>query len=380
MLRAHQQKIIDDDPKKTGIWLGTGSGKTLIALCLARGKTLVICPKTQKEDCNWEREKEKNKLPIDLTTISKETFRRDAHLLPRFDTVIVDEAHTVLGATPNTRQRKKVIIPKTSQLFEALETFLDRTKPARFYLVTATPNRSPMTVWGAAKLLGFDWDFYHFRNTFYARLPMPGREVWSPKKTDEAKERLANAVKKLGYIGRLEDYFDVPEQTFKNEFLELTAKQKERIKELPLEYPEAIVLLGKKHQVENGVLSGDEYTNAEVFSNAKIDKIVDYSYEFPKMVIFSKYRLQILELQRELTNLGKKVFVMTGDTKDRGALIAEVNKCNDYVFIVSAQISSGWELPECPVMVFMSRTYSFVDYTQSLGRIQRMNALKRTST
>jgi hypothetical protein len=83
----HQKRIIDDDPKKTGLFLGTGSAKTRTALELARGKTLVICPKTQKEDQNWERENEKWGCGVDLTVISKETFRRDEHILGRFDTV-----------------------------------------------------------------------------------------------------------------------------------------------------------------------------------------------------------------------------------------------------------------------------------------------------
>ena len=107
----HQAQIIDYDPERTGLWLGTGGGKTRIALALARGRTLVICPKTQKEDKNWERETTKMKLAIDLTTISKETFRRDWESLPAFDTVIVDEAETCLGVMPNTRQRKLKSIP-----------------------------------------------------------------------------------------------------------------------------------------------------------------------------------------------------------------------------------------------------------------------------
>jgi predicted helicase len=44
---------------------------------------------------------------------------------------------------------------------------------------------------------------------------------------------------------------------------------------------------------------------------------------------------------------------------------------------VQAQISAGWELPECPVMVFASRTYSWVDYEQAIGRIQRVNNIKK---
>lgn len=399
-LYDHQKKIIDEDPKKTGLWLGTGSGKTRIALALARGSVLVICPKTQKEDGNWEREYTTMRgidpfIPIPGTTtstiyspnnmlhvISKETFRRDHAILPRFGTVIVDEAHTCLGVTPNTRYRNKKEIPKASQLFEALDEYLMRTKPERLYLCTATIMKSPMTVWAAVKLLsGSDAmvmaHFFAFRNEFYTRLPMPGREVWVPKSDTKSKTELASIVKDIGYTGRLQDFFDVPDQTFKTEHIELTQKQKDRIKQLVLEYPEQIVRVGKRHQVENGVLSGDEFSTGEQFDNGKIDRIIDYASEFPRMVVFAKYRAQIDAIGSELRRRSYKVLTLTGDTKDRGHVIDEAKASEQCVFIAQAQISAGWELPDFPVMIFASMTYSLVDRLQSEGRILRANALKK---
>lgn len=377
MLYQHQLDIIREDKPIAGLFLGTGSGKSLTALSLARGKTLVICPKTQKLDGNWEREVVKNNLKVNLTVISKETFRRDHATLESFDTIIVDEAHTCLGVMPNVRSRKRVIIPKTSQLFEALELFVERTKPARLYLCTATIIRSPMTVWGAAKILGKKWDFFDFRNTFYTRLPMPGREAWIVKSDSKTKDHLALLVRKIGYTGRLEDFFDVPPQVFKTMYVELTDKQKKRVKEMSLEYPEPLVRLGKIHQIENGVLAGDEYNKAESFDNQKIERIVDLAVEFPRMVVFAKYRAQIEQIAEALKREGKKVLTLTGDTKDRGNVILEANNSDECVFIAQAQVSAGWELPQYPVMVFASRTFSFVDYQQSLGRIQRANHIKK---
>lgn len=387
-LYAHQKKIIDEDPKKCGLFLGTGSGKTRTALLLARGRTLVIAPKTQVEDGNWEREyrqlaqyklkymKDGERF-IEPTVISKETFRRDAEKLPAYDTVIVDEAHTVLGVTPNIRWKKGKAYPKTSQLFEALQTYLERTKPDRLYLLTATIIKSPMTVWAAGKLLGKKWDFYSWRETFYFRLPMAGHEVYQAKNDDATKNRLAKVVRSLGYIGRLEDFFDVPDQIYRTVHIELTEKQKKRIKELPLEFPDPIVLCGKRYQVENGVLSGDEFSDEETFENEKISKILDLALEFPRMVIFAKYRSQIKQIALALEKAGKKVLTLTGETKDRGAVILAANKAKECVFIAQAQISSGWELPEYPCVVFASRTYSFVDYDQALGRVQRSNNIKK---
>ena len=330
---------------------------------------------------NWERELHRLEgvSPIGLRVVSKETFRRDWQELSKtkWQTVIVDEAHCSLGITPNVRYVKKQPVPKTSQLFEALESFLKATKPERLYLVTATIAKSPMTVWGAARLLGKDFDFYHWRNTFYQRLPMPGREVFVIKKDSETKDRLAKVVQGLGYVGKLDQYFDVPEQTYKTIHIELTEKQKKRLKELPMEYPDPIVLLTKKHQVENGVLSGDEFNAPESFENNKIEKLLELAEEFPRMVVFAKYTAQIEAIRLAMEDIGKKVFVLEGATKNRGELIREANECQDGVFIAQVQVSAGWELPDWPVMVFASLSYSVVDRIQGEGRILRAHALKK---
>lgn len=373
----HQQDIIDDDPKRTGLFLGTGAGKSFIGLSLAQENTLVICPKTIKEDGTWERQLSKMDKKLYLTTISKETFRRDAHKLPAFDTVIVDEAHTCLGVTPSIRWRNKKPVPKASQLYESLDSYLERTKPERLYLCTATIIRSPMTVWAAGKLLGKDWDFYKWRQTFYFRLNMPGREVWSPKTDEATKERLGEAVRKLGYTGQLSDYFDVPEQTYKVIYTELTSAQKQRIKLLPLDYPDPLVLVGKRHQLENGLLNGDEFNQIEEFPNEKLKVIEDLAIEFPKLVIFAKYIEQIRQIGELMARIGKKVLILDGSTKNRGELILEANQAKECVFIAQSQVSAGWELPTYPVMVFASISYSVVDRIQGEGRILRANALKK---
>jgi len=376
-LFAHQQHIVNLDRKKTGLWLGTGGGKTRIALSLAEGSTLVICPKTQKEDQNWERELVKMNSKLNIYVISKETFRRDHAKLPRYNTVIVDEAETCLGVTPNTRQRNRQTIPKASQLFEALQAYLERTNPTRLYLCTATITRSPMTVWAAGKLLGKDWSFYEWRDTYYQLLPVPQRIIYVPKNTNEAKDKLAAAVRSIGYVGRLEDWFDVPDQTYKNDFVELTAPQKERLKSIKLEHPDAIVQIGKRHQIENGVLKGDEFNKAEEFKCAKTDRILDYALEFPRLIIFAKFTQQINHYETELKKKKYNVFTLTGETQDRQSLFERLRGSERAILIVQGQISAGWEWKECPTIIFASRTYSIADYVQGAGRIQRTDAIKK---
>lgn len=314
---------------------------------------------------------------IPPTVISKETFRRDFASLPHYDTLIIDEAETCLGVTPNTRWRNKKEIPRASQLFEAVCAYVEKHKPERIYLCTATITRSPMCVWAVAKVLGYGWDYFRFRQAFYVRLPMPGREVWMPKKTEEAKDHLAKCVRTIGHVGRLEDWFDVPAQVYRDVYVDLNGVQESRIRKLRTEFPDPLVQLGKRLQVENGVLNGDEFNQFEEFSNAKLDKIVSYSYEFPKMIVFAKYTLQILQIYEALKKESKHAVMMTGETTDRGTLLKDFEEAKEGVLIVQSQISAGWEVPSCPVMIFASRTYSISDYLQGQGRIQRANALKK---
>ncbi len=374
MVRKHQQKIISEDKKITGIFLGTGSGKTRIALLLAVGKTLVICPRTQFLDENWQREKNKLSLSLDLTVISKEKFRKDWELLQRYDTIIIDEVDTMAGVTTTVRWVNKQQVPKTSKLFDSLCKYIKKINPERIYGITATPLRSPMCLWGISIILGKNWSWKEWRDKFYFELPLPGRaRVFVPKKDIATKERLGKIVRHLGYVGKISDYVDMPEQVFRTVYVELKDAQKKRIKDIPLEFPDPLIGSMKKHQIENGVLKGDEYNDAEEFPNEKIEKILKYSEEFPRIVIFARYTMQIEQIKKAIEKTGKKVLTLTGKTTLRKELFEEANSSEECVVVAQSSISAGWELPEYPIMIFASMDFQLVSYVQALGRISRLN-------
>lgn len=386
-LFEHARRIVDDNCQTFGpyfgLWLGTGSTKTRIALAHGRGRScLVICPKTNRDERTWEREVEKIRedepgFPVDLRVVSKEEFRRDWETYPRYDVVIGDEAHTLLGATPATRWRKKVPGPRCSQVFEALLGYVRKHRPDRVLLLTATLAKQPMTVWAAGVVLGNDWDWQEFRQVYYTRLPIPGREVWVAKKDEATRDRLARTIAGLGWVGRLEDWLDVPEQTYETRTFELTAEQKARIAALRVEYPEPIVQVGKRHQVENGCLAGDEFAAPQEFACAKDAAIIELADEFPKLCVVAKYTAQLRRLERLLRAEGREVFVLDGATADRGGTIAAANAAEACVLLVQAQVAAGWEIPAFPCMVFASMSYSVVDRVQAEGRILRANHLKK---
>lgn len=379
-LYKHQQDILNDDPKKCGLFLGTGSGKSLTALHLAKGKTLVICPKTTADDGTWTKNGIGN-----VTVISKETFRRDWDTKLRgirFDTVIIDEAHTVCGISPVFKWVNKKPVPKTSQLFDALYGYINKHSPERLYLLTATPVRNPLAVFALMCLLGKSTmdKFESFRRTFYIPVNMNHREIYMAKKDEVSQDKLGKLVQSMGYTGRLSDFADVPEQTHRVINVPLTSKQVEKLKELPIEFPDPLVLVGKRHQVEQGVLKGNEFEGSQVFPTGKLETIEDLYEEFGKVLVFAKYKEQIQQIHDYFRARldGTVIFTLTGDTENRGQLLESADKnYNKIIVVCQSSISAGYELPSFRCTIYASQSYSYVDYAQSLGRTLRINNLQK---
>jgi len=388
-LYEHQKKIIKEDKLKCGLFLGTGASKTRTVLEMAEGETLVICPKQQRDDKTWERENEKWQTKVDLTVISKEDIRKMWDTLPRYQTVIIDECHNNLGVMPMYVQKNRIQKPKTSQIFEATKNFIDKTNPKRLYLLSATPVPKPMSMWGIGTLFGQNWDFDEFRRTYYTEIRIGGlRRVWIPKKTQEIKQRLADLVQKFGYTGSLNDFFDVPDQTHKTVKIELSEAQKRGIENMTFSEPDPLVRRARLRTIENGVLYGKKIeesggkvdkmsSKTTIFKSHKIDYILERAMEFPKLLIYANYTAQIEEIAKALRKEEYNVSTLTGATKDR-TFVQRVDKSPEpHIIIAQSSISSGYELPSFPCVIYASKSWRFVDYEQSLGRVLRANKLKK---
>lgn len=387
-LYEHQKKIIQEDKHKCGLFLGTGASKTRTALEMAEGKVLVICPKQQRDDNTWQIENKKWGTKKDLEVISKEDLRKKWDDLGYYDTVIIDESHNNLGVLPHYIQRKKIRKPKTSQIFEATYKFLVKHPPKRLYLLSATPAPKPMSVWAIGLLLGQNWDFDKFREIYYTQIRIGLRRVWIPKKNEEVKQRLADLIQKLGYTGGLNDFFDVPEQTHKIVEIDLSKEQKQAVTDISFQEADPLVRRARLRTIENGVLYGkkveeldgktDKMSNeTKIFKSLKIDYILERALEFPKLLIFANYTAQIKEIENALKKEGYNVSTLTGQTKDR-TFIRTVNESPEpHIIIAQCDISSGYELPSFPCVIYASKSWRFVSYEQSTGRVLRANKLKK---
>lgn len=384
-----QKQIILDDKEMTGIFLGTGVGKTLPALVLAEGMTLVVCPKQQKLDRTWERNNEKFDLGKNITVVSKEEFRRDWEEIGYFDTVIFDEGHNMLGVLPETRQRNRVSTPKTSQIFEAAYRYVGEHKPKRFYICTATPMSKPMNVWAIGTLFGKKWNFFKFREAFYFPTIMGRRQVWLPRKDEATQQRLAMAVQKLGYTGALSDFMDVPEQTHIEVSIELTDEQKQAIRKLEEEEADPLVRRSRMRTIENGILYSkkiEEISETEdrmvkdtqYFANGKISYILDRAEEFGKLFIFAAYTAQVEAIAMALDGMTDvEVRTVTGQTKDRATVFQEIDEMEKGIVVVASQICEGYRVPSAPCMIFASKSNRYTHFVQGQGRIIDGQHLKK---
>ncbi len=387
-LKPHQQLIVNKDHAKAPIAMGVGSGKTIIALSLARGKTLVIAPKQQKEDLTWEENAKKFGLSLDMTTMSKETFRRDWEKLPKFDTVIIDESHNFLGVYPQMVTRKGVQYPKSSQLYDAVYGYIQKFDPERLYFCSGTPIPHPMNLWALAKLLGVNWNFEQFRKRFYVERKMGYRSIWLEKKDKASKELLVKLFKEqLGaFTGQLSDWFEVPEQKHETLYVALTDYQKQALDRLRTEEADPMVVRAKMRCLENGI----QYTNEVVelnakeskmvrgtvyYHNEKLNKIYELVQKHGKAIIFAAYTGQIEAIRAHLEEKGVKVSTLTGATKDRAGAIRDIEEADSGAIIVQSSISAGWEAPSVRCMIFAGKSWKFVDYSQALGRNLRLNNL-----
>jgi len=86
-------------------------------------------------------------------------------------------------------------------------------------------------------------------------------------------------------------------------------------------------------------------------------------------------------IKEKLIDCGKGVHLITGQQsgEERDDTLEYLKGQEEYVLIVNSSCSEGWELPKCPLMVFYSMNFSLIAYIQMIGRIQRINNIKKNN-
>ena len=364
VLKPHQQHIVSENPSRAPLALGTGTGKTLIAIRLMEKNKvkhfLVVCPKSMKQE--WFRKHKEYGCKIPIFVLTKEEIKATYKDIGHFDAVVLDESHRVSN-------------PK-SGMYKAVFAYMKEHNPTYRYALSATPlTADAWSLFGLAKLLGYNPDYVNFRANFFSRVKMGPRTFWVQKKNIGDKAALF-LQKMKAYTIELKDVTEVGKAVHEIEYIGLTDSQSKAIKKLELKETLPIVLNSKRHQIEQGCMKGDEFSEDAFFDSIKLDRIKELCEQNKKISIICRYNLQIDMLELLLADK-YPLFIIRGGVKDVGKIAKEADSLDECVIIIQAEVSEGYELGHFDVIVFASISWSYTHYVQMLGRFVRLNHAER---
>jgi len=365
-LYKHQKDFLAQNPNKCSLVHSCGTGKTRTAIEWAKlnnRETLIICPKALKT--NWIRECEKWGLKK-YKVLTKEEFRKiHNQLYYTIDNVIVDEVHNGF-LTPNFK----------SQMSKALRSYIKKHKVPRVLLLSATVyTSSPWNIYNLAYYTGHIWDYMKFKYKFFREQRMGMRSIWVPK--ENITEELARLTKSIASVVDIHDCLDVPEQLHcEPEYFALTKEQEKAIKD---SYdPVPIVRYTYQHEIENGVLLGNEFREVQYFESDKEERIIELCKENKKVAIVCRYNAQIDELLRILHDI-KNTYIIRGDVKDRDYVTNQAEQSDECIVLIQADCAEGYQLPSFELCIFTSMSYAYTKFEQICGRFLRMDKPSRTT-
>jgi len=366
-LYKHQEDVIRDNPSRVLLAHATGTGKTLTGITLANKNALtllVVCPKMLKE--KWQRDINEHGRERMITMIlTKEEFKAKVKTIPRFDCVIIDEAHYFAGIK--------------SQLHKAMVWYMKQHNITYRYLLTATPYLStPLNIFALARILGHEWNYRTFIKEYFYEIPMGHRVIMKPRPNIEGK--VADLVAKIGHIVDFETAItasnqSLPEQTHEVVRFDLTEEQIIAKRDHAYTQSTHIQQWTREHQIENGFVYR-EISHAPIhFHSNKNIWLANMATKYKKFIVFCRYHAQIELLTELFQSMDRNVLVIHGDVTNRDAIINEAERLDDCIIIIQSSCSAGYELPSFRIVIFASLDFSYVNYQQALGRNLRINKL-----
>lgn len=353
-LWKHQQNFLDKNPDKAVICHEAGLGKTRTAIeWLKKRPTLsclIIVPKAIKQ--KWKDDLKKWECVNPCTVITKEEVKKGTYTP---DAMIIDEAHHVSSPLFIAKMR--------SQITESVYAIIKRNPAMPRLFLTANPVRSsPANLHTLLYMSVREIDWKEYRKYFYRlqHLPYLPRPAWMPKKGWQ--KDMPKLINKYCHVALMSDCFDVPVHQYQTIGIDLSEDTKEAIKRTDDNEWEAIKIWYAKNRLENGV--------------EKLEWIKDYIEGRRKVVIVCKYKEQIAMYANEIGKV-RYTLTLTGDTKDQGGVIRDAQESAECVLIIQSQVCSGFDLDSFACMIFASFDWSWVNFSQMHGRINRGHNLHR---
>lgn len=404
-LRSYQQQILNElnNEKSIGLFMGTGSGKTLTSLMRVKTnptkKLLVICPQSvvnQWADVmlNYFRGFNifKHKKSATTTTINKSlqynhadyntfifNFEKIAKLpsllriINNDWTIIIDESHRIKGfGTP----RKPVKVTHAVLQLGKLTSHK--------IILTATPTQGafggyidyyPQLKFIDAISMTYRQYFDRYVETVkinYGNSPYPVSKIVGYAYKPEIDRILKQTCRR--YVPK---FHEVDPQHIKIT-VDKTPSYNKVLRELA--YKDIMITNVSRKRLALKTLATGAVAGIDVFDNryrfvdntAKIDWLSDFLKDTNEVVsIFYQYNVELETLEELMKKLGKKYIVINGYTKDK---FSEIKKDGYDVVLGQFQAMSesldGLHL-RSHIEVFFAMPESSLIYRQALGRIDR---------
>lgn len=343
-LYPHQQKLIDENPKKALLAHEGGTGKTICACVWLKidnrdADALVVCPK--KVTKKWQ--KSLKQWGTKATVVD---MNNGFKLLPhkKWSAIVIDEVDHF--ASPlfikGTSARAK-------HLYELIRTYPDVDR----LLLSATPVRStPYNLHTIICYLGeyIDWKvwramFFEQKTPYWAKYP-----TWVEK--EGWQKQIQPYIKKYSDIVLLSDCVgDLPP------LIE---------EEIKIKTPKWIPIVEK-----------DKFSDEHMHEQSlKIPHILEAGRQYRKVLVVAYYREHTEQLYKELSKeKGKDVFMIRGGVKGQEDVIEKAQQSDDCYFIVQNSIGDGFDLDTFSCAVFTSMSYAVRDFVQMKFRMRRIHNL-----
>lgn len=334
--------------KRPFIFAGVGSGKTLMALFRAyrtgSRKVLVICPAPVRDTRVWELDLEKSGLQFEAFQVEGYSFlqklgMREAQNYSDYY-IIIDEAHKI----------------KNSQSKQGKGAYLLCRATSRGYsLLSGTPMSKWADAVNYAKVTGLVRNKTEFYRRFVVEQPSyahKGKDIVGYRDTDT----LARWWSSIALRGRSEEFVELPKKQIIG--VDIPIKRTGYLKMLKTKMTSD----GKPlDNIPKFVWALREYSEV---APEKISWVVDKVEGLDNCLIFVNTLSAIEALSKAFEKNHIDYGVWHGAKKDDFA--------SKNVMIVQYQSGgTGLNLQKFSTTIFLSPCYSFIDYTQAVGRTYR---------
>lgn len=348
-LYESQEKYLNKLGSRPYLFAEVGTGKTLMTLFRAHRsgarKVLVICPASVRDTRVWELDLEKSGLQFDQFEVQGFSFLQKFKIIDfnqyRDHYVIIDEAHKV----------------KNSQSLQGMGAWKLCSVAKGYSFLSGTPMSKWADAVNYAKITGL----VRNKTEFYRRFVVEQRS-YAHKGMDIVGYRDTDTL--------VQWWSDIALRLRAEECIELPKKQILDV-QIPVKRKEYIRMIKERINAEGEPLdSAPKLTwalrkYAEI-APEKLAWVVEKVEGLENALIYVNTIGAIEELSEKLTHAGIKHGVWYGKKKD---------KFDDQtVMIVQIQSGgTGLNLQKFNTTIFLSPCYSYIDYTQAIGRTYRNN-------